>query len=76
MAAMMPCLDLTAERCPMTFVRVRLALDSLPAAATLRVRLRGSEAPGNVATSARALGCTVTPELTEGDETVLAIAKP
>ncbi|HTI01132.1 MAG TPA: sulfurtransferase TusA family protein [Acidisoma sp.] len=36
-------LDVTADTCPMTFVRTRLALEKLPAGAILRVRLRGAE---------------------------------
>src|SRR4051794_25380655 len=34
-------LDITAETCPMTFVRTRLALDRMAAGETLLLRLRG-----------------------------------
>ncbi|MBB3174568.1 TusA-related sulfurtransferase [Endobacter medicaginis] len=72
-----PLLDLTAERCPMTFVRVRLALDSLPAPATLHVRLRDPQAVGNVTRSATALGCTVSAAAPRDDgDAVLTIRKP
>lgn len=36
-------LDVTADTCPMTFVRTRLALEKLSEGAVLRVRLRGAE---------------------------------
>ncbi|MGC9269375.1 sulfurtransferase TusA family protein [Acidiphilium sp.] len=41
-------IDITAETCPMTFVRTRLALESLPLGAILLVRLRGVEPRANV----------------------------
>lgn len=41
-------LDITAETCPMTFVRVRLALDRLPPGAILEVLLKGEEPRRNV----------------------------
>jgi TusA-related sulfurtransferase len=41
-------LDITAETCPMTFVRVRLALDRMQAGQVLRVLLKGAEPLRNV----------------------------
>lgn len=41
-------IDITAEVCPMTFVRTRLALDRLAPGQTLLVRLRGAEPLANV----------------------------
>jgi tRNA 2-thiouridine synthesizing protein A len=41
-------LDITAETCPMTYVRTRLALDRLAPGQVLEVRLRGSEPARNV----------------------------
>lgn len=64
-------LDITAETCPMTFVRTRLLLDRMPGGATATVRLTGKEPLGNVPGSARALGhavLSVAPE-TPGRET-------
>lgn len=64
-------LDITAETCPMTFVRTRLLLDRMPPGATATVRLRGREPLANVPASARALGhavVAVVPE-TAGRET-------
>lgn len=52
-------LDITAELCPMTFVRTRLALDRLPPGGQLLVRLRGEEPRRNVPAAAAALGHAV-----------------
>lgn len=41
-------LDITGERCPMTYVRVRLALDRLRAGEVLLVHLQGDEPLKNV----------------------------
>ena len=49
-------IDITAERCPMTFVRTRIALDKLAPGARLSVKLRGEEPLRNVPRSAEALG--------------------
>ncbi len=52
-------LDITAERCPMTFVRTRLALDRLQSGQTLLVRLRGEEVRRNVPRTASQQGHAV-----------------
>ena len=49
-------LDITAEVCPMTFVRTRLALDRMTTGQILRVRLRGEEPLRNVPRTAREQG--------------------
>lgn len=49
-------LDVTADLCPMTFVRTKLALERLPAGALLAVTLRDGEARENVPRSAAAEG--------------------
>lgn len=49
-------LDITAEICPMTFVRTRLALDGMQPGQVLRVRLRGKEPLENVPRTAREQG--------------------
>ena len=46
-------LDITAELCPMTFVRTRLALDRMRPGQVLLVRLRGKEPLENVPRTAR-----------------------
>lgn len=52
-------IDITADTCPMTFVRTRLALDRLAPGQTLLVRLRGDEPLRNVPRSAQEQGHTV-----------------
>ncbi len=41
-------IDITAETCPMTFVRTRLALDQMQSGEILLVRLRGADPLANV----------------------------
>ncbi len=41
-------IDITAETCPMTFVRTRLALDALQPGQILLVRLQGADPLANV----------------------------
>jgi TusA-related sulfurtransferase len=41
-------IDITAETCPMTFVRTRLALDAMASGEVLLVRLRGADPLANV----------------------------
>jgi TusA-related sulfurtransferase len=41
-------IDITAETCPMTFVRTRLALDALDPGQILLVRLAGADPLANV----------------------------
>ncbi|WP_237217745.1 sulfurtransferase TusA family protein [Falsiroseomonas oryziterrae] len=55
-------LDITAETCPMTFVRVRLALDRLPSGAVLEVLLKGEEPRRNVPRTATEQGHAVLSE--------------
>lgn len=52
-------LDITAETCPMTFVRTRLALDRMQSGQVLRVKLRGEEPLRNVPRTAAEQGHTV-----------------
>ena len=52
-------LAITAETCPMTFVRVKLAIERLEAGATLEVRLKGAEPLRNVPRSLAEHGHTV-----------------
>jgi tRNA 2-thiouridine synthesizing protein A len=60
-------LDLTAETCPMTFVRTRLMLERLPEGALLRVRLRGEEPRDSVPRMAASQGHVIV-ELIDGME--------
>jgi TusA-related sulfurtransferase len=52
-------IDITADVCPMTFVRVKLALERMAPDATLTVRLNDGEPLRNVPRSARAEGYRV-----------------
>ena len=49
-------LDITRERCPMTYVRVRLALDRMQPGQVLLVRLQGDEPLRNVPRTAAEQG--------------------
>lgn len=49
-------LDITADVCPITFVKTKLALEKLPAGAMLVVRLKGPEPLDNVPRSVLAHG--------------------
>jgi tRNA 2-thiouridine synthesizing protein A len=60
-------LDITAEVCPMTFVRTRLALDRMQPGQTLRVRIRGEEPLRNVPRTAREQGHEVLSVETDPD---------
>ena len=60
-------LDITAEVCPMTFVRVKLKLQALPAGAALVVRLREGEALTNVPRSLRQEGHQIVGQSDEGN---------
>jgi tRNA 2-thiouridine synthesizing protein A len=58
-------LDVSALRCPMTWVRTKLELERLPAGATLEVLLPPGEAQTNVPRSAREAGYAVVVEGTK-----------
>ncbi len=60
-------LDITADTCPMTFVRTRLALDRMAPGQTLLVRLRGAEPLANVPRTATEQGHTVVSLETDAD---------
>lgn len=62
-------LDITAETCPMTFVRTRLALDRMQPGQVLLVRLRGDEPRHNVPKTAQEQGHAVLGEHSLADGT-------
>lgn len=63
-------LDVSDLRCPMTWVRTKLALERLAAGETLEVTLPPGEAEANVPRSAREAGHAV-----DGDGTVIRIVR-
>jgi TusA-related sulfurtransferase len=60
-------LDITAQVCPMTFVRTRLALDCMATGQILRVLLRGDEPRRNVPATATAQGHVVLAQTHDAD---------
>ena len=68
-------IDITAETCPMTFVRTRLALDRLRPGQTLLVRLRGEEPRRNLPRTAAEQGHAVLVEQDQPDGTTLLLLR-
>lgn len=68
-------LDITAETCPMTFVRTRLILDRMSAGQTLLVRLRGEEPRANVPRTALEQGHALLGQQEEADGITLVLLR-
>ena len=68
-------IDITAEVCPMTFVRTRLALDRMASGQTLLVRLRGAEPLANVPRAAVEQGHTILARETGPDGVTLLLLR-
>jgi TusA-related sulfurtransferase len=68
-------IDITAETCPMTFVRTRLALDRMAAGETLLVRLRGEEPRRNIPQTAAEQGHAVLAQQEMPDGTTLLLLR-
>ena len=68
-------LDISAETCPMTFVRTRLMLDRMTAGQTLLVRLRGEEPRTNVPRTALEQGHVLLGQRDEPDGTTLVLLR-
>ena len=66
-------LDITREVCPMTFVRVKLKLETLAPGARLEVVLKGTEPLTNVPRSAAEQGHQVISLTPAGDGTHLLV---
>ena len=69
-----PLLDITGDVCPMTFVKVKMALQRVPPLATLTVRLK-EEALKNVISSLKTEGHRVTNVTREGTIFLLEVEK-
>ena len=52
-------LDITDQVCPLTFVKTKLMLESIPANSTLEIRLKGSEPLHNIPISVTENGHSV-----------------
>ena len=68
-------LDITAEACPMTLVRTRLALDRLAPGSLLMVRLSGTEPALEVPRAAEQLGHHIVSVTNEGAITLLLLRR-
>ncbi|HTQ70155.1 MAG TPA: sulfurtransferase TusA family protein [Acidocella sp.] len=69
-------IDITAETCPMTYVRTRLALDVMAAGQILLVKLKGADPLRNVPRAAADQGHELLDLLAQPDGThVLVIQK-
>jgi tRNA 2-thiouridine synthesizing protein A len=69
-------IDITAETCPMTYVRTRLALDAMETGQVLLVRLKGEDPLRNVPRAAADQGHELLDLLEQPDGTqVLVIQK-
>ncbi len=69
-------LDITADRCPMTFVRTRLALDRMAPGEILEVLLAGDEPRRSVPETTLSLGHDIlSAEALDGGLTRLLIRK-
>ncbi|TAL04299.1 MAG: sulfurtransferase TusA family protein [Rhodospirillaceae bacterium] len=66
-------IDITADVCPMTFVKTKLLLERMPPGAVATVRLRGKEPLDNVPRAVAAHGHEV---LSLVPETLGAVAAP
>jgi TusA-related sulfurtransferase len=52
-------IDITADVCPLTFVRTKLVIEKMKVGETLEVRLRGAEPLRNVPRSVSEIGHTI-----------------
>ncbi len=66
-------LDITADVCPLTFVKTKLLLEKMPPGAVVTVRLKGAQPLDNVPRSVKAHGHEV---LSLGPEDTLAVSNP
>ena len=68
-------IDITQEHCPMTFVKVKLALSRIDSGETLDVLLSMGEPLANVPKSAREQGHLVSEPVPKGEHYQLSIVK-
>ena len=68
-------IDITAETCPMTFVRTRLALDTLNPGQILLIRLQGADPLANVPRAAADQGHEPLDLIAQADGTHLLVLR-
>jgi len=68
-------IDITAEVCPMTFVRTKLKLERMRSGEILHVRLRGDEPLRNVPRAARDEGHVILAIEGDGDAHIVTIRR-
>ena len=68
-------IDITAEVCPMTFVRTKLRLERMKSGEILSVRLRGEEPLRNVPRAAREEGHSILAIEDAGDAHIVTIRR-
>lgn len=68
-------IDITAEVCPMTFVRTKLKLERMKPGEVLAVRLKGDEPLRNVPRAARDEGHIILSIVAEGDVHTVTIRR-
>ena len=68
-------IDITAEVCPMTFVRTKLRLERMKPGEVLEVRLRGDEPLRNVPRAAREEGHQILSIEAAGNDHVVTIRR-
>jgi TusA-related sulfurtransferase len=68
-------IDITAEVCPMTFVRTKLKLERMRPGEVLSVRLRGEEPLRNVPRAAREEGHAILGVQADGEAHIVTIRR-
>ncbi|MBF0624349.1 MAG: sulfurtransferase TusA family protein [Magnetococcales bacterium] len=68
-------IDITGEVCPMTFVKIKLTLETMLAGQVLVIRLRGDEPLRNIPRTLREDGHRVSGPVADGDAFLLEAVK-
>ncbi|MBF0127131.1 MAG: sulfurtransferase TusA family protein [Magnetococcales bacterium] len=69
-------IDITSATCPMTFVLVKLKLETMTPGQRLRVRLNGGEPLDNLPRTLADEGCLVSPPWRDGNAFGMLVTKP
>ncbi|MEO5364459.1 MAG: sulfurtransferase TusA family protein [Magnetococcus sp. DMHC-8] len=68
-------IDITGDVCPMTFVRVKLRLETLPSGARLGIRLNPGEPLENIPRSLQEEGCRIVSQTPDQGVFLLVVEK-